>query len=131
MSTEADVLRRYHTIAVVGLNSDPDRPSHYVSEYMREHGYRIIPVNPDETEVFGEQAYPDLASVPETVDFVNVFRRPQFCADIARDAVAKGAKVVWLQSGITSPEARRVAEEAGLTYVEDRCVMVEHRRMGR
>jgi predicted CoA-binding protein len=129
MSVEGDVLKSYRTIAVVGLNSDPDRPSHWVSEYMLQHGYRIIPVNPDETEVFGEKAYPDLQSVPEQVDFVDVFRRPQFCADIARDAVAKGAKVLWLQSGIRSSEARAIAEGAGLTYIEDRCVMVEHQRL--
>src|SRR4051794_33165425 len=82
MGVEQDVLRTYRTIAVVGLNSDPDRPSHWVSDYMRHQGYRIIPVNPDETEVFGQKAYPDLQSVPEPVDFVDVFRRPQFCAEI-------------------------------------------------
>jgi len=131
MGVEQDVLQTYRTIAVVGLNSDPDRPSHWVSDYMRHQGYRIIPVNPDETEVFGQKAYPDLESVPEPIDFVDVFRRPQFCAEIARQAVAKGAKVLWLQSGIRSPEARAIAEQAGLTYIEDRCVMVEHRSLGR
>ncbi len=128
MSVESDILRRYHTIAVVGLSSDPAKPSNGVSQYMASQGYRLIPINPDEEEVFGVKAYPDLASVPEPVEFVNVFRRPQFCADVARDAVKAGAKAIWLQSGIRSPEARRIAEEAGLTYVEDRCVMVEHRR---
>jgi uncharacterized protein len=130
MSVEAEVLKRYRTIAVVGARADPSRPGHYVPAYMRQHGYRIIPVNPDEREVFGERCYPDLESVPEQIDFVNVFRRPEFCADVARDAVAAGAKVVWLQSGIFSPEARQIAEEAGLTYIEDRCVMVEHRHAG-
>jgi predicted CoA-binding protein len=131
MGVEQDVLRTYRTIAVVGLNSDSDRPSHRVSAYMRNQGYRIIPVNPDETEVFGEKAYPDLESVPEPVDFVDVFRRSQFCAEVARQAVARGAKVLWLQSGIRSPEARAIAEGAGLTYIEDRCVMVEHRSLCR
>jgi predicted CoA-binding protein len=130
MSVEAEVLKRYRTIAEVGARADPSRPGHYVPAYMRQHGYRIIPVNPDEREVFGERCYPDLESVPEQIDFVNVFRRPEFCADVARDAVAAGAKVVWLQSGIFSPEARQIAEEAGLTYIEDRCVMVEHRHAG-
>jgi predicted CoA-binding protein len=129
LSVEADILRRYRTIAVVGLSSDPSKPSNSVSAYMQSQGYRIIPVNPDETEVLGERAYPDLASVPEPVEFVNVFRRPQFCADVARDAAQVGAKALWLQLGIASAEARRIAEEAGMTYVEDRCVLVEHRRM--
>ncbi len=130
MSVEAEVLRQFRTIAVVGARSDASRPAHYVPAYMRQQGYRIIPVNPDEQEVFGEKCYPDLESVPEQVDFVNVFRRPEFCADVARDAVAAGAKVVWLQSGIRSSEARRIVEEAGLTFIEDRCVMVEHRHAG-
>lgn len=131
MSTEGEILTSYRTIVVVGLAADPSRPSYYVSEYMQQQGYRIIPVNPDLEEVLGERCYPDLASVPEPVEFVNVFRRPQFCAGVARDAVAVGAKAVWLQQGILSEEARRIAEAAGLAYVEDRCVMVEHRRLGR
>lgn len=130
MSVESDILRTYTTIVVVGANSNPSRPSHYVSDYMRSQGYRIIPVNPDEEEVFGERCYPDLASVPEPVEFVNVFRRPQFCPAVARDAVAAGAKAIWLQSGIWSDEARQIAEAAGLTFVQDRCVMVEHQRNG-
>jgi predicted CoA-binding protein len=130
MAIEAEILRTYHTIAVVGLTANPSKPSHYVSAYMREQGYRIIPVNPAENEVFGLKAYRDLASVPEQVEFVDVFRRPEFCADVARAAVAAGAKALWLQSGITSAEARTIAESAGLNFVEDRCVMVEHRRSG-
>lgn len=130
MSIEQDVLKRYSTIVVVGLSGDSSKPSYRVIDYMRSHGYRIIPVNPTVSEVFGVQCYPDLASVPEPVEFVDVVRRPEFCAEVARDAVAAGAKVVWLQSGIVSPEARRIAENAGLTYIEDRCVMVEHRGLG-
>ena len=128
MGVEADVLRTYQTIVVVGLTANPDKPSNWVTEYMMSQGYRIIPVNPDEREVFGLTCYPDIASVPEPVEFVNVFRRPQFCADVARDAVAAGAKVIWLQQGIVSPEARRIAERAGVTYIENRCVLSEHRR---
>ena len=128
MGSEKDILSRYHTIAVVGLTSNPEKPANWVSEYMMEQGYRIIPVNPDEQEVFGLTCYPNLSSIPESVEFVNVFRRPQFCADVAREAAAVGAKAIWLQQGIVSEEARRIAEEAGIEYVENRCVMSEHRR---
>jgi predicted CoA-binding protein len=130
MSLERDILTTYRTIVVVGLTSNPDRPSHYVSRYMQQQGYRIIGVNPNEREVLGAPCYPDLASVPGPVEFVNVFRRPEFCGQVAREAVAVGARALWLQEGITSEEARRVAEAAGLVYVEDRCVLVEHRRHG-
>jgi predicted CoA-binding protein len=130
MTLEQEILDRYRTIVVVGLTGNPSKPSHYVSAYMQAQGYRIIPVNPDEEEVLGERCYPDLASVPEPVEFVDVFRRPEFCGEVARQAVAAGAKAIWLQSGIVSDEARRVAKEAGIDYVEDACVMVEH-RMGR
>lgn len=130
MDFERDLLSRYHTIVVVGASSIPSKPSHYVSAYMQAQGYRIIPVNPEENEVLGERCYPDLASVPEPVEFVDVFRRPQFCADLARAAVAVGAKALWLQQGIVSAEARRVAETGGLDYVEDACVMAVHRRAG-
>ena len=128
MGSEKDILSKYHTIAVVGLTSNPDKPANWVSEYMMEQGYRIIPVNPDEQEVFGLTCYPNLSSIPEPVEFINVFRRPQFCADVAREAAAVGAKALWLQQGIVSEEARRIAEEAGIEYVENRCVMSEHRR---
>jgi predicted CoA-binding protein len=98
---------------------------------MQSQGYRIVPVNPDESgEVLGEPCYPDLRSVPEPVEFVNVFRRPQFCADVVREAIAVGAKAVWLQQGIISEEARRLAEEAGVTFVQNRCVLQDHQRYG-
>ncbi len=127
---ERDILAKYRTIAVVGASSIPSKPAHYVSAYMQAQGYRIIPINPEEREVLGEPCYPDLASVPEPVEFVNVFRRPQFCADVARAAVDAGAQAIWLQQGIVSPEARQIAEAAGLRYVEDDCVMAVHRRAG-
>jgi predicted CoA-binding protein len=130
MSAEQEILRTYHTIAVVGASSIEAKPSHWVSEYMQSQGYRIIPVNPDETEVLGQRCYPDLRSVPEPVEFVNVFRRPQFCADVVREAIDVGAKAVWLQQGIISEEARRLAEDAGLRFVQDRCVLQEHQRGG-
>lgn len=128
MSTERTILETYPTIVVVGASSIESKPSYWVSQYMLRQGYRIIPVNPDEREVFGVLCYPDLASVPEPVEFVNVFRRPQFCADVVRDAIAVGAKVVWLQSGIVSEGARALAEGAGLTFVQNRCVLQEHQR---
>lgn len=128
MSTEEEILRSYKTIVVVGASSIQEKPSHWVSEYMQSQGYRIVPVNPDETRVLGEPCYPDLGSVPEPVEFVNVFRRPQFCADVVREAIAVGAKAIWLQQGIVSEEARRLAEEAGLTFVQNRCVLQDHQR---
>ena len=128
MSRERTILETYPTIVVVGASSVESKPSHWVSQYMRRQGYRIIPVNPDEREVFGVPCYPDLASVPERVAFVNVFRRPQYCADVVREAIAVGAEVVWLQSGIRSADARALAEAAGLTFVQDRCVLQEHQR---
>jgi uncharacterized protein len=127
MSAEGQYLRDHKTLAVVGLSSDPSRPSYRVSRYMQEHGYRIIPVNPSEQEVLGERAYPTLRDIPEQVEFVDVFRRPEFCAEIAREAAEVGAKVLWLQAGIISDEARAIAERAGIAYVEDDCVMVVHR----
>lgn len=130
MSIEREILKQYKTIVVVGASSLPEKASHWVSKYMIEQGYRVIPVNPDEVEVFGVPCYPDLASVPEPVEFVNVFRRPQFCADVVREAISAGAKAVWLQQGIVSEEARGLAEDAGLTFVQDRCVLQEHRRHG-
>lgn len=130
MSVESEILSTCRTIVVVGASSNPAKPGHYISAYMQAQGYRIIPVNPAEREVLGERCYPDLQSVPEPVAFVNVFRRPEFCADVARAAVAVGAKAIWLQQGIASTEARQIAADGGLSYVEDRCVMVEHRRAG-
>lgn len=130
MSVERDILETYRTIVVVGASSRPEKPSHWVSDYMRSQGYMVIAVNPDEREVFGAPCYPSLADVPQPVEFVNVFRRPQFCAEVVRDAIAAGAKVVWLQQGIVSAEAKRLAEAAGLTFVQDRCVLQEHRRHG-
>lgn len=130
MSSEREILEQYHRIVVVGASSIEEKPSHWVSEYMMSQGYEIVPVNPDEREVFGKECYPDLASVPGPVEFVNVFRRPQYCADVVREAIAVGAKAVWLQQGIVSEEARRLAEEAGITFVQNRCVLQEHRRFG-
>jgi predicted CoA-binding protein len=118
-------------IAVVGLSANPDRPSNQVAWYLHHQGYRLFGVNPScpESELFGVPMVASLAEVPEPIDIVDVFRRPEHTPDVARDAVAAGARVLWLQLGIRSDEARAVAEEAGLTYVEDRCVKVYHARL--
>jgi len=117
-----------HVIAVVGLSSDPLRPSNGVAGYMRRNGYKVIAVNPNETEVFGEQAYPDLASVPQKIDLVDVFRRPDEAGKAVDDAIAVGARAVWLQEGVIDHAAAQRALEAGLLVVMDRCWLKEHRR---
>jgi len=125
--TIPQLLAEAKTIAVVGLSSDPTRASHGVSRYMQRAGYRIIPVNPKETEVLGEKAYPSLLEVPFPVDIVNVFRRPNRVGEVVKDALSKGGvKAIWMQVGIVNEEAAKAAEEAGLFVVMDQCIMVEH-----
>ncbi|HVH60101.1 MAG TPA: CoA-binding protein [Candidatus Sulfotelmatobacter sp.] len=126
----ADILSKCKTIAVVGLSSNPLRPSHEVSEYMQRAGYRIIPVNPNETEVLGERSYARLEDVPEGVDVVNVFRRTEEVPPVVQSAIRVGAKVVWMQLGIENEEAAEKARAAGLAVVEDACIFMEHRRRG-
>jgi predicted CoA-binding protein len=125
------VLAETRTIAVVGLSSKPDRPSHDVAAYLQRAGYRIVPVNPRETEVLGEPAYATLRDIPADVpiDVVDVFRRAEETPEVARDAVAIGARTLWLQLGIANDEARAIAEEGGLTVIMDRCLKVDHRRL--
>ena len=118
-------------VAVVGLSDDPNRPSHDVATYLQSVGKEIIPVNPNHRTVLGLKCYPSLEAVPGTIDVVDVFRRPEFCADVVRSAVAVGARGVWLQTGITNREAERLAAEAGLDFVQDRCLKVEHMFRGR
>jgi hypothetical protein len=128
-ATLGDVFERTRTIAVVGLSSDPGRPSHRVAAYLQRAGYRIVPVNPNESEVLGERSAGSLVEVGEPVDLVDVFRRPVFTPDVALAAIAVGAKVLWLQLGIASAEAAEIAATGGLTVVMDSCIMVEHRRL--
>ena len=123
------VLGETRTLAVVGLSADWYRPSNFAAKYMQEHGFRVIPVNPKYPEILGEKCYPDLKSIPEPVDMVDVFRKPEDCVPIAADAVAIGAKVLWLQIGVINDEAKRIAEAAGLTVVMDRCVKIEYARL--
>ncbi len=122
------ILHDCRTIAVVGLSSNPSRPSNGVSSYMRRHGYKVVPVNPNETEVFGEKAYPDLASVSQTIDLVDVFRRSDKAGHAVDEAIAIGAKAVWLQEGVIDQAAALRALAAGLLVVMDRCWLKEHVR---
>jgi uncharacterized protein len=124
----AQLLRQSKTIAVVGLSSNPRRPSHEVAAYLQSVGYRIIPVNPNESEVLGQKSYPRLEDVPEPIDIVDVFRRPEEVPPIADSAIGIHAKALWLQQGITNPLAASKARAAGLLVVEDACLFVEHKK---
>ncbi len=123
-----ELFRKYKTIAVVGLSSNPMRPSFGVTEYMQGAGYRIIPVNPNETEVLGEKSYARLEDVPERIEIVNVFRRAEEVAAVVESAIRIGAKVVWMQQGVENEAAAEKAWAAGLVVIEDACILVEHRR---
>jgi predicted CoA-binding protein len=124
------ILTRYDTITVVGASRAPVKAAHSVPAHMQRHGWRIIPVNPHAEQILGEQVYRTIGAVPEPVGLVDVFRPPGQTPEIARQAVAAGATALWLQLGIESAEARAIAEAAGLLYVEDRCLIIEQRRLG-
>lgn len=129
INTLRRVLRESRTIAVVGLSADWYRPSYFAAKYMQEHGYRIIPVNPKYPEILGEKSYPSLSAIPVPIDLVDVFRKPADTPAIAEEAVAIGAKALWLQIGVINDAARQIAENAGLTVVMDRCVKIEYARL--
>jgi uncharacterized protein len=122
------ILEECRTIAVVGLSSDPGRPSHGVASYMRRQGYNVIPVNPNETEVFGDKAYAALADVPNKVELVDIFRRSSEAGKAVDEAITVGAKAVWLQEGVIDAAAAQRAADAGLLVVMDRCWLKEHAR---
>jgi predicted CoA-binding protein len=124
------ILTTYDTITVVGASEHPAKAAHYVPEHMQRHGWRIVPVNPRGGSVLGETAYRSLADIPEQVGLVNVFRPSEKTPEVARQAVEAGASALWLQLGIASADARAIAEAAGLLYVEDRCLIIEQRRLG-
>ena len=127
----AELLREANVIAVVGLSDKPDRPSYEVAETLKAAGFKIVPVNPMvEGEILGEKVYPSLHDIPFPVDLVDVFRKSEQTPDVARDAVAIGAKTLWLQLDIVSEESRAIAEAAGLNYIEDRCTAVTTRLAG-
>ena len=128
MALIPDLLKKSRTIAVVGLSSKKFRPSYGVAEYMQKQGYRIIPVNPNETQVLGEKAYARLEDVPEHVDIVDIFRRSEFVPPLVDDAIRIGASAVWMQEGVVHEEAARKARKAGLAVVMDHCILKEHSR---
>jgi len=123
------ILETASTIAIVGLSDRPDRDSYQVAEYLQAHGYRVIPVNPTVDAVLGEQSYARVADIPEMIDIVDVFRRPDSAVEVVADAIEAGARVVWMQLGVVNQEAARMAEAAGLQVVMDRCIKIEHRRL--
>lgn len=124
------LFRTSRTVAVVGLSPDRMRASNGIARYLQRSGLRVIPVNPNETEVLGEKSYPSLRDVPVPVDIVDVFRRPEFLPAIAADALAIGAKALWMQQGIANAEAAAIATQGGLLVIQDRCIMIEHMRLG-
>jgi uncharacterized protein len=129
MNRSIEILHNSQTIAVVGLSGKRYRPSYGVAEYLKRSGYRIIPVNPNETEVLGERCYPDLDSIPEPVDIVDIFRRSEFVPEIVEAAIRIGAKMVWMQEDVCHEAAAKKAQDAGLAVVMDRCILKDHRRL--
>jgi uncharacterized protein len=123
-----EILKTSKTIAVVGLSGRKFRPSYGVAEYLKNAGFRIIPVNPQETEVLGEKSYARLEDIPEKIDIVDIFRRSEFVAEIVNAAIAIGARAVWMQEGVINPEAAETARKAGLVVVMDHCMLKEHAR---
>ena len=127
--TMKDILLSAKTIASVGVSSNPGKESFWILRYLKDQGYRIIPVNPTAEEILGEKAYPDLESVPEKIDVVQVFRKPEDVPPVVDSAINAGAKVVWMQEGIVNEEAAQKARQAGLQVVMDACMRVTHRRL--
>ena len=125
------ILKESKTVAVVGLSPRPEQYSYKVAKYLKNQGYKIIPVNPTIEEVLGEKSYPNLTAVPEPVDIVDIFRRPEFVPDIVREAIKIKAKVVWMQEGISNPQAAEEALKSGLKVVQNKCLMKEHKKMFR
>jgi len=131
MANIGEILKSTQTIAVVGLSRNPMRPSNGVAEYLKRAGYRIIPVNPNESEVLGEKCYARLEDVPEKIDMVDIFRRSECVPEIVESAIRVGARSVWMQEGVIHEAAAQRAREAGLQVVMDRCTLKEHRKLGR
>jgi hypothetical protein len=129
MSTEEEILNSSRVVAVVGLSPKPDRPSYTVASYLKERGYRIIPVNPTVKEILGETCYPNLNSIRKPIDVVDIFRRSEEVPDIVEEAIKIGAKAVWMQEGVINEEAAARAREAGLLVVMDKCMLKEHRKL--
>jgi len=124
----AAILKNYRVVAVVGLSADPSRPSYQVAQYLQQHGYRIVPVNPGQTEILGEKCYPSLKDIPFPVEVVDIFRQKEAVPAIVSEALKKGVKVIWMQLGLIAEEPARRARAAGLEVVMDRCLKIEHGR---
>lgn len=129
MSTEEQILSSSRVVAVVGLSPNPDRPSYGVASYLKENGYKIIPVNPNAREVLGEVCYPDLTSIPEPVDVVDIFRRSEEVVSIVEEAIKMGVKAVWMQENVINEQAAARARKAGLLVVMDKCMLKEHQKI--
>lgn len=129
MGPEEKILSTFRSVVVVGLSPKPDRPSHKAAAYLKGQGYKIIPVNPGEKEILGEPCYPDLASIPQPIEVVDIFRRTEDVPALVEEAIKAGAKAVWMQEGIVNEEAARRAREAGLLVVMDKCMRKEHMRL--
>jgi predicted CoA-binding protein len=126
MTAVEDILKNSRTVAMIGLSSNPERPSNIVAKYLKEHGYKIIPVNPNEKTVLRQKSYPDLSSIPEKIDVVDIFRRSEDVLPIVREAIRIGAKAVWMQEGVKNEEAAAVARKAGLKVVMNKCMRKQH-----
>ena len=131
MSLEADILNKYRNVAVVGASSNPERPSHRVVSYLMKHGYHVMPVNPNEQKILGKTSYPNLNSIPEKVEVVDIFRKSEEVMPIVDEAIKIGAKVVWMQEGVVNEEAAAKAGEAGLLVVMDKCMRKQHLLLAR
>jgi predicted CoA-binding protein len=124
----AEILGTAKVIAVIGASLKPERPAHWISIYLKEHGYKVIPVNPGQSEVLGDKCYKSLSDIPEPVDIVDIFREPGAVAGIVDEAIAKGAKVIWMQQGIVNNAAAEKAKKAGLKVIQNKCIYQEHRK---
>ena len=129
MLTIGEILKRFHTVAIVGLSSNKDRPSYGVAQYLKKNGYKIVPINPNEKDILGLDCYPSLSSLTEPVEIVDIFRRPDQVMEVVEEAIRIGAKVVWMQEGVMNEQAAKRARDAGLEVIMDMCMMKEHRRM--
>lgn len=125
----AQILENYKRVAVVGISNKPERAGYYIPKFLQEHGYKIFPVNPGLDEALGEKCYPSLLEIPEEIEVVDIFRRPEFIDAIVDEAIKKGAKVIWMQTGIINENAAQKALDAGLQVVMDRCMKTEYNRL--
>lgn len=126
---ETKILNQYRTVAIVGASPNPERPSYRVASYLMEHGYQVIPVNPNAPVILGNTSYPDLSSIPEKIEVVDIFRKSEEVMPIVEEAIKIGAKVVWMQEGVINEEAAAKARDAGLLVVMDKCMLKEHQRL--